>query len=131
MGELHDPPLRLTIDGLRWAGGDQADAGSWESNGTPGTVSFFGTDHDEDSIALLRLLRRMLVKRTGHMITVLAVRFDALDWDAPNPPTTSDLSGLVALLDTLGDQFRALHELAPEVIDDDAAEGHAMRQEKR
>lgn len=113
MADYQDPPLRLTIEGLRWMGDE------FEPLGTSGVMSLYGTDSDEDSSAVLRALRRILARRLSLSTPGLAVTFSALDFDAPNAPTEDDVNDLIGIAERIVDDLRALKELSPEVIDDD------------
>jgi hypothetical protein len=112
--DFQEPPLRLTVEGMRWMGDE------FEPVGTSGVVSLYGTDvGGEDASTVLRALRRILAQRLRLLIPVLAVSFGDLDFDAPNAPTEDDVSELLGHAERIVEDLRALRELSPEVIDDD------------
>ena len=113
MSDFQEPPLRLTVAGLRWGGED------WEPEGTSGTISLYGTDYSDEEIAVLRSLRGIAVQRVTMNIASLALRFDGLDFDAPNAPTTDDVKPLIESAEHLTEALRVLTELSPEVLPDE------------
>lgn len=117
MTEYQDPPLRFTIDGLRWMGDE------WEPTGFP-PVPFdvWSTDADEDSSAILRGLRKIAARRLAMSLLALSAGHQALDFDAPNAPTEDDMQELITHAEHVLINLRALKQLAPEVIDDDGGD---------
>lgn len=114
MAEYHDPPLRLAIEGLRWMGVD------WQSAGDKAAaLDVYGTDTDEDAVAVLRALRRIAARRLDMALMALAAERDSLDFDAPNAPTENDLASMVDYAEKALAALMALKQLAPEVIGED------------
>lgn len=113
MSEYQDPPLRLSIEALRWMGDE------WESTGEkPAPFDLWGTDSDSDSAEILRLLRRAASQRLQVQLLALITGHDGLEFDSPNAPTESDLDGLIQHATHVLESLRALKQLAPELIDD-------------
>jgi hypothetical protein len=119
MSEYQDPPLRLSIEALRWMGDE------WESTGEiPAPFDLWSTDSDSDSAAILRLLRRAASQRLHLSLLALAAGHGALEFDSPNAPTESDLDELVQHATHVLENLRVLKQLAPEVLDDEAEASH-------
>lgn len=115
MTEAQDPPLRLTIEGLRWMGDE------WKPTGTSATVDILGTDTG-DGAEILRLLRAHLARRLQMLWFGVSADLDALDFDSPNAPTESDMIALEAKTRIVLNAIEGLRELAPEILaegDDD------------
>lgn len=115
MSELQDPPLRMTIEGMRWLGDE------WKSTGTSAAVELYATDTG-DCAEILRLLRSHLAHRLDMLSQGLLLNIQALDFDAPNAPTESDMRGIEAIARTVLTTIEGLRELAPEVVDEDECE---------
>jgi hypothetical protein len=112
VSEAQDPPLRLTIEGLRWMGDE------WKPTGTSATVDIHGTDTG-DGAEILRLLRAHLARRLQMLWAGVSLDLDALDFDSPNAPTESDMMNLEAKARIVLNAIEGLRELAPEVMADD------------
>lgn len=117
MADYQDPPLRLRIEGMRWMGD------AFEPVGTSAEVTLYGTDSDEDAVAILRHLRAHVAQRLDLTIPALALLYGELDFTAPNAPTEQDVEPLVGHARRLLADLEALRELAAEVVDDDDDEG--------
>lgn len=115
MGEYQDPPLRLTIQGLRWLSDE------WESwTGDTPEFSLHGTDIAGSVAAeVLGALRREAVLRLDMWLLRLVEGRAALDFEAPNWPTETDLASLIKEAEGVAEILRVLRELAPEIVDDD------------
>jgi len=113
MSELHDPPLRITVEGFRWPG-----SGDWCLSGRPASFDLLGTDAGVPAEILL-LLRGQLATRLQTMVAMLSVKVADLDFDAPNAPTDDDIVALETTAQTVLATIEALREMAPEVVDDD------------
>lgn len=115
MSELHDPPLVLSVEAMRWMGDE------WKPNGEgAASIKIHSTDNGEAlGGQLIRLLRATVNERLKILIPMLHLTYEHLDWDAPNPPTEDDLAQLVAQGECVVEALRVLKQLAPEVIDDD------------
>jgi hypothetical protein len=112
--DFQEPPLRLTVEGMRWMGD------GFEPVGTSGVVDLYGTDvGGQDAATVLRALRRILAQRLALVIAVLSVSFADLDFDAPNAPTEEDVIELLGHAQRIVADLEALRELSPEVVDDD------------
>lgn len=119
MAEYHDPPLRLTIEGLRWLGD------TWGSWGEPaGEIDLLSTDTPTDEAAqILRLLRTVAVRRLRMQFTALGLGLEALDFDSPNAPTEHDVQPLIDHATAVLGSLNVLKNLAAEIVDDDDGEG--------
>lgn len=109
--ELQEPPLRITVAGMRWYGDE------WKVEGDGATIDFHGTDGTDGPAELLSVLRALTVKRVQALLTVLALTWDGLDWDRPDSPIESDLDQLVAQVDGVSEAIYVLRELAPQLIE--------------
>jgi hypothetical protein len=117
--ESPKPPLRLTIEGLRWLGED------FESTGeTPATLDLMDTDSaDSEAGQIHDLMWTMLVRHAVLALEGVGVLWNALDFTAPNRPTETDIEGVVERTERALGAMRALKQLAPEVIEGDDDEG--------
>jgi hypothetical protein len=114
MSELHDPPLRITVEGLRWMGEE------WEIIEPGASIHFHNTaSGDLKGGQLIRLMREAVYERVPLLLGLLVTTWESLDFDAPNPPTEDDLRQLVAQTERLREAFAVLKQLAPEVLPDD------------
>lgn len=111
--ELQEPPLRITVAGLRWYGED------WVAESHGATIDFHSTDRPDGCDELLRVLRALAVKRANVLMALLGLTWEALDWDRPDSPMEADLEQLVAQLRSLGEVVAVLRELAPQLIKDE------------
>ncbi len=110
--ELHDPPLRVTVEGMRW------DGENFTPTGTSATFDLHGTDSG-DAAQVLRLLRSHLATRLRMRSALLAMTLEEHDFDAPNAPTEHDVGRLEEHARSVLNAIEALRELSAEVIDDD------------
>lgn len=114
MTEYIDPPLRLTVEGLRWLGDEFTSTG----DGSAG-IDLLSTDADEDAVAVLRALRRIAAKRLWMALAAASISQDALDFDAPNAPTEDNLKELTGHIKRALAAAEVLTHLAPEIDDGD------------
>lgn len=109
--ELQEPPLRITVAGMRWYGDD------WKVESEGATMDFHSTDNIEATGELLQVLRKLAVKRANALMAVLGLTWEALDWDRPDAPMEADMGQLVFQGESLLEALRVLRELAPQLIE--------------
>lgn len=119
MSEIEEPPLRLTIQGLRWLGEE------FEPVGEAVPFDLFSTDAG-DSATILRLLRQNALMRADMSLLGVSAKRESLDFNSPNHPTEEDLDEMLQHAERLLAALRVLRELSPEVVpdDEDLADDH-------
>lgn len=84
------------------------------------SIVVYSTDQGEQlGGQLIRLMRATVLERVPLLLALLVQTWSALEWDAPNPPTESDLAQLVTQVERVHEALAVLKQLSPEVIDDD------------
>lgn len=108
--ELTEPPLRLTIEGLRWTGEEFDRMGD-----EPAGLTLHGTDGGSTEGQILRLLRSHASGNLSIQIGLAYMTHDRLDFDAPNGPTEDDIGDLIGHLERALATAKVLKQLAPEI----------------
>lgn len=116
--ELHEPPLRLVVSGLRWDGDD------WALRGPGAEIEMHSTDSgDTKGGELIRVLREAVVERVQALMPIMLLTWEGLEWDRPDSPTENDLSKLVTQSGSLLEAIRVLEQLSPQLIEEAEQEG--------